>query len=102
MMSETMKSSPANNLTSDSDILIESFLHARSGNIGTLREAWFARQTMLSLVRLVRSEQLLAIKRSVRKLVPDAAMAASTKLPKTRRSTRKQPGQTQLAFGRED
>ncbi len=101
-MSETMKSSPAKNLTPHSDMLLESFLRSSSGGTGNGREAWFARQTMLSLMRLVRSEQLLAIKRSVRTLVPDAALAASTKMSKSRRGTRKQPGQTQLAFGRED
>ena len=102
MMSKAMKSSPAKNLTSQSDILIESFLRASSGGTCNLREAWFARQTMLSLVRLARSEQLLAIKRSVRKLVPEVALTGTTKVSRARRGTRKQPGQTQLAFGRDD
>lgn len=101
-MSETMKSSSAKNLTPNSDILMESFLRSTSHGGGSARETWYAKQTMLSLMRLVRSEQLLAIKRSVRKLVPEAASAATPKLSRGRRNSRKQPGQTQLAFGRED
>ncbi len=96
-----MKSSPAKDLNSTSEILMESFLRSASVSGGSTREAWFARQTMLSLMRLVRSEQLLAIQRSVRKLVPEAGLARAAKRSRARRSQRKQPGQTHLAFGRE-
>jgi hypothetical protein len=101
MMSETMKTSSAKVLMPTSDILMESFLHSTTANNCSAREAWFARQTTLSLMRLVRSEQLLAIKQSVRKLVPEAASPSAAKSTKPKRGTRKQSGQTHLVFGRE-
>lgn len=101
-MSEPMKSSPVKHRTPNIEMLTESFLHSMSGRGHSAREAWYARETMLSLIRLVRSEQLMAIKCSVRKLVPDAASMATVKLSKSKRISRRQPGQKQLAFGRED
>jgi hypothetical protein len=85
-----------------SDILMDCFLNARSASGDSLREEWLARQTMLSLMRLVRSEQLLAIRRSMATLLPVSVPATLLKRPKNRRSARRQPGQTQLVFGRED
>ena len=102
MMSEPMKYSPEKHRTTNTETLTESFLHSMSVRGHSAREAWYARQTMWSLIRLVKSEQLLAIKCSVRKLVPDTASLSMTKLSRSRRGSRKQPGQKQLAFGRED
>jgi len=96
-----MKTSSAKVLIPSSESLMESFLHSTTANDRSTREAWFARQTMLSLMRMVRSEQLLAIKQSVRKLVPETASPGAAKSTKSKRGTRKQSGQTHLVFGRE-
>jgi hypothetical protein len=100
--SQPMKSFDDHPASLSSDILMDCFLNARSASGDTLREEWLARQTMLSLLRLARSEQLLSIRRSVTTLVPLCAPATLLKRPKSRRGARKQPGQTQLVFGRED
>lgn len=81
---------------------MESFLQSTSFSDGNARQAWYARETMLSLIRLARSEQLLEIRRSVRKLLPEPSTALSARRVTSKRNSRKQPGQKQLAFGRED
>lgn len=101
MMSDSTKSYPAHGMP-DSDDLMEEFLAASvRGGIG-LRETWLAREALQSIMRLVRTEQLLDIRRSVIRLVPTSIRQPSVKRPRSRRHQRKQPGQTQLAFGRED
>ncbi len=97
-----MKSFDDHPTSLSSDMLMDSFLNACSTSDDSLREEWLARQTMLSLMRLARSEQLLSIRRSVTTLVPLCAPVTLLKRPKSRRGSRKQPGQTQLVFGRED
>ncbi len=100
-MSDSTKSYAAPWMPS-SDDLMEEFLCASARAGDGLREAWLAREALQSILRLTRSEQLLEIRRSVNRLVPASVWPQSVKRPRTRRNQRKQPGQTQLAFGRED
>jgi hypothetical protein len=98
-----MKSHPVQWLPSSEDLMDE-FLCASAHMNGrrSLREEWFAREALQSIMRLVRSEQLLEIRRSVNRLVPASFVSLSVKRARSRRNQRRQPGQTQLAFGRED
>lgn len=81
---------------------MQCFLRATSNNRGTAREGWLAREALQSIVRLVRAEQLCDIRRSVSKLVPESLLVTPVRRGKSRRNSRSQPGQTQLAFGREE
>lgn len=101
MTSETMKSSYSADTAMASENLMESFLDSMTPGSRSAREAWLARESMLSLMRLARSEQMLEIRRSVDKLVPERLRVEPVKRPKGKRGARKQPGQTQLAFGRD-
>jgi hypothetical protein len=85
-----------------SDDLMDEFLCASARAGDSLREAWLAREALQSIIRLSRAEQLLEIRRSVNRLVPASVRPQSVKRPRTRRNQRKQPGQSQFAFGRED
>ncbi len=97
----SMNSFPENAFP-DSVELMEVFLSAsaRSGN--SAREAYLARETLQGLLRLVRSEQLLEIRRSVQKLVPSPVAAQPVRRTRAKRSPRAQPGQKQFVFGREN
>ena len=85
-----------------SETLMNTFLHssARAGN--SAREAWLARQAMVSIMRLVKSEQLLAIRRSVKQLVPDKLLAKHVKGGRGGRTPGGHSGQTQFVFGSDD
>ncbi len=85
-----------------SETLMNTFLHSSTRSGDSVREAWIARQTMLSIMRLVRSEQLLAIRRSVKQLVPDHLVANHVRSGRSRRTRGGHPGQTQFAFGSDD
>ncbi len=65
-----------------------------------MRADWLAREALQSIMRLVRAEQLVEIRQSVNRLVPASIRPHSVK--RSRRDQRNPPGQTQLAFGRED
>ncbi len=100
-MSDSMKSYAAPWMPG-SDDLMDELLCASARGGDSLREAWLAREALQSIMRLVRAEQLLEIRHSVNRLVPASMRPQSVKRPRTRRNQRKQPGQTQFAFGRED
>ncbi len=100
-MSDSTKSYLPDAAANSSD-LMDQFLCASQRNSGSLRETWLARETLRSIIRLVRSEQLLEIRQTVNRLVPASLRPQNIKRARTRRNPRKQPGQTQLAFGRED
>jgi hypothetical protein len=85
-----------------SEALMNTFLHSSARSGDSAREAWIARQAMLSIMRLVRSEQLLAIRCSVKQLVPDHLMANNIKSVRGRRLRGGHPGQTQFVFGSDD
>ncbi len=100
-MSHSTKSDPAYATLNSSD-LMEEFLCASQRGSDSLREAWLAREALQSIIRLARTEQLLEIRRTVARLVPESIRPHNVKRPRARRNQRKQPGQAQLAFGRED
>ncbi len=80
------------------DELMEDFVHASARSGSSPRELYLMRETMHSLLRLVKSEQMLEIRRSVDKLVPTSMRPAG----KRRRSPRDaSPGQSQFVFGRD-
>lgn len=85
-----------------SEELMQTFLRAMARNAGGTREGWLAREALHSIARLMRAEQLCEIRRSVNKLVPESLLPVPVKRPKSRRNPRRQPGQTQLAFGRDE
>ncbi len=85
-----------------SDELMEQFLRASATGGMSAREAYFAREVLLGLLRLSRSEQLLAIRRSVDKLVPASLRPQPVRRGKARRSPPSHPGQSQFVFGREN
>jgi hypothetical protein len=85
-----------------SENLMNTFLHSSTRTGDSAREAWLSRQAMLSIMRLVRSEQLLAIRRSVKQLVPDHLMAKHVKSGMSRRAPGGYPGQSQFVFGSDD
>lgn len=85
-----------------SETLMNTFLHSSTRSGDSVREAWIARQTMLSIMRLVRSEQLLAIRRSVKQLVPDHLVANHVRSGRSWRTRGGHPGQAQFAFGSDD
>ena len=93
-----MKSSQSADPALASEKLMASFLDSVSSGSRGAREAWLAREAMLSLMRLARSEQLLAIRRSVDKLVPEALVAAELASNRGRRSWFS-AGMTEVAHG---
>ena len=85
-----------------SETLMNTFLHSSMRKGDSAREAWLSRQAMLSIMRLVRSEQLLAIRRSVKQLVPDHLLANQVRSGRGRRAPGGHSGQSQFAFGSDD
>lgn len=85
-----------------SETLMNTFLHSSARSGDSVRETWIARQAMLSIMRLVRSEQLLAIRRSVKQLVPDHLVANHVRSGRGRRTRGGHPGQTQFVFGSDE
>lgn len=85
-----------------SETLMNTFLHSSMRKGDSAREAWLSRQAMLSIMRLVRSEQLLAIRRSVKQLVPDHLLANHVRSGRGRRAPGGHSGQSQFVFGSDD
>lgn len=85
-----------------SETLMNTFLHSSAHAGNSAREAWLARQAMVSIMRLVKSEQLLAIRRSVKQLVPDKLLAKHVKGGRSGRTPGGHSGQTQFVFGSDD
>ncbi len=90
------------NVLPNSVELMEAFLLASKRSGGDARDAYLARETLHSILRLARNEQLFEIRRSVDKLVPASVHAQPAKRGKTRRAPRAHPGQKQFVFGREN
>jgi hypothetical protein len=96
-----MKSEDMNN-ESNVDELIEEFLASTSIESTSAREQYLQRETLYSLARLAKSEQLLMIRQSVDKLIP-STMRPVRRLAKGRRNGQgTMPGQAHLAFGRQE
>lgn len=98
-MSDSTNSEPVCPLLNSADLMEEFLCASQRGNV-SLRENWLAREALQSIIRLVRVEQMLEIRRSVNRLVPSSMRAQS--LRRVRRNQRRHPGQTQLAFGRDE
>ena len=93
-----MKSDPM--MTANiSDDLIEEFLTNVEPGLSGLREQYLLRETMYSLMRLMRSEQLLAIRQSVNRLVPASLQAQPVRRTRSKRFIA--AGQHKLAFGKQ-
>ena len=88
--------------TPTSEILMDTFLRSSARTGDSAREVWLSRQVMLSLVRLVRTEQLLSIRCSVNRLVPSSLLVNPMRVTRGRRGTGGSPGQTQFVFGNDD
>ena len=84
------------------DTLMNTFLHSSAHTGDSAREIWLSRQTLLSLMRLVKSTQLLDIRKSVRHLVPADLMLRPVKSTRHKRLVDGQTGQTQFTFGADD
>ncbi len=85
----------------NSDTLIEELLSTPTNLMKTKREQYLLRQTLYSLMRLSKSEQLLAIRQSVNHLVPASSQLPQTRRPKGKRHSKSPcPGQSWLAFGK--
>lgn len=100
-MSASTKSGLAQ-ATVHSSELMEDFLCATQRGGDSLREVWLAREALRSIIRLVRSEQLLEIRQTMHRLVPASLRPQPIKRTRSNRQRGKQPGQAQLAFGRDD
>lgn len=86
-----------------SDQLIEEFLSTASHSLGSSRERYLLRETMYSLLRLARAEQLLDIRHSVNRLVPASLRHAPTRRAKNKRQHGSFcPSQRRLAFGKQE
>ena len=84
-----------------SDTLIEEFLNVPGNVMKTDREQYLLREMIYSLMRLSKSEQLLAIRQSVNYLVPTTLLLQPvTGGKRKRRSQLPYPGQSWLAFGK--
>ncbi len=86
-----------------SDKLIEEFLRVAAGQQHDLREQYLMREAIYSLMRLVRAEQLMDIRNSVKRLIPLSFRATP---PRRSRAKRSSPAncssQHPLAFGKQD
>ncbi len=86
-----------------SDELIEEFLTAASGPLVTPREQYLLRETMYSLLRLARSEQLMDIRNSVNRLVPMSLRATPGRRSRGKRaSSAACASQHPLMFGKQE
>jgi hypothetical protein len=84
-----------------SDTLIDEFLNVPDNLMKTDREQYLLRETIYSLMRLSKSEQMLAIRKSVDYLVPASLLLQPvTGGKRKRRSQSPYPGQSWLAFGK--
>ncbi|MEO0313777.1 MAG: hypothetical protein RI928_233 [Pseudomonadota bacterium] len=85
-----------------SDDLINEFLDASVKTQGSAREIYLFRETMLSLTRLLKSEQLVDMRQSVNKLVPSSLRPRPIRRGRGRRQPFIHSGQWDLLLGRPD
>jgi len=83
--------------------LMEELLASTNQHTLSVREQYLLRETLYSLARLAKTEQMLEVKKSVARLIPASLMPQHIRRSKSRRSklvdTR---SQGQLVFGRHD
>ena len=83
--------------------LIDELLATTGQHPMSLREQYLLRETLYSLTRLIRAEQLLEIRQSVTRLIPSSLRPMHVHRGKTKRAiTVPASGQKNLAFGRLD
>lgn len=83
--------------------LIKKMLASKGKKPITLREQYLQRETLYSLTRLARSEQLIEIRQSVTRLIPATLRPIHIRRSKGRRNGPvPSPGQINLAFGRQE
>lgn len=85
-----------------SEDLIPEFLDASVKSEGGARESYLLRETMLSLVRLLKSEQLVDMRQNVNKLVPLSLRPKPLRRSRGRRLPFHHSGQRDLLLGRPD
>lgn len=83
--------------------LIDQLLAATGKDKMSAREHYLLRESIYSLKRLIRSEQLVEIRHSVVKLVPATLQPMPLRRGRGRRNGHlSPPGQINLAFGRQE
>ncbi len=81
--------------------LIDELLATTGQHPMNLREQYLLRETLYSLTRLIRSEQLLEIRQSVSRLIPASLRPIHIRRSKGKRTmTLPASGQKNLVFGR--
>lgn len=80
--------------------LMNEFLNASVNSNGSARESYLLRESMLSLVRLLKSEQLVDMRQSVNKLVPLSLRPKPARRGRGRRAPFHHYGQSDLLLGR--
>ena len=85
-----------------SEDLINEFLDASVKGLGSAREIYLLRETMLSLTRLLKTEQLADMRQSVNKLVPSSLRPRPIRRSRGRRRPFMHSGQSDLLLGRPD
>ena len=83
--------------------LMEELLASTSQHVMSVREQYLLRETLYSLARLAKTEQMLAVKKSVARLIPASFMPQHIRRGKNRRSKLAETAtQGQLVFGRQE
>lgn len=90
-----------NDVLPRSEDLMHEFLDASVKSQGGARESYLLRETMLSLVRLLKSEQLVDMRQSMNRLVPFSIRPKPIKRSRGRRPPY-HSGQSDLLLGRPD
>ena len=85
-----------------SEDLMDEFLTASVKSNGSARESYLLRETMLSLVRLLKAEQLVDMRQNVNKLVPSSLRPKPVRRGRGRRPPFNHSGQSDLLLGRPD
>lgn len=80
--------------------LIDELLATTGQHPMSLREQYLLRETLYSLTRLIRSEQLLEIRQNVARLIPDSLRPMHVRRKGKRTIAMPASGQKNLAFGR--
>ena len=85
-----------------SEDLMNEFLEASVKSQGSARELYLLREAVLSLARLMKSEQLADMRQSVNKLVPASLRPRPVRRGRGRRHPFINSGQSDLLLGRPD
>ena len=92
----------ANETLPRSEDLMNEFLEASVKSQGSARESYLLREAVLSLARLMKSEQLADMRQSVNKMVPSSLRPRPVRRGRGRRRPFIHSGQSDLLLGRPD